>query len=1246
MSGVAFNTTGGSVYNTNTTNTSGGVELTESGGRALKLQTDAPHLVSLGGGRLSTAVTLHPIPSGRITLGSSPGVDITVQGTGVEPLHCHIENIGGVVTLYPLSEHTSIDGVPVTTPTRLLQGVMLTIGRSNYMRFNHPAEAQLMKSVLPNARISMAPIRFDLEAQEEQKYAAKKPPTIPRKNSNDLIVDEDQPTSIQMKVSKFEYLAAQNFKKSISPKVFSSNLVTMNTPAKDVLGRAPPDLQDFAKNLHHSAVNYSDSSCNDKQKNKTPDRQFFGRKSPQYVNVSINDSKTINNRVALYENGCVPKHHNVYLNLNMDQQPKNELNNISNKSINVNKPINTNRSAVPSPSFNRNPSPSYNRNPPPYVRSITPSPALPVPPVNVHKRSGSFSEAIVRDDGGQKNNESELRRNQAHADRVKEQEIEKAEQARLEEILNMCADYERQVQWEKTNKPVPNRIKTNGSLPRDKRQCPPSPFSSSSPICISPSPNHTTPSPGSKDSPIFKFDSDLRPNNHNYENVASPRFYYENIEVSSTTPHTFSQYENITISHENNSNFPHSPRTRIKTIPTVNREPSPKDAAQLIDSKFAIVNAEHYLLQAKNKEIPSENKDNVDVTTRKPTPTKFIHPIEIDSSFQTYHADRKASQEKIETLKKEKQEILTSMAHIKRKMAEIEMQEEELNRELEMERALIIGEHKSKLVEIDDMERRKQKLLDSAREIERKMEDCQVSQIQHQENCRRALEQAQGTVARIEHRLNTITKPSDEYQELFEEFLCAQEVLDNERKTFEDLEFHHLEEEADWLASREEIQREILDLTKRLDVLKTQIGDLEQQKVDANACNARESKTLERQQIKCVRRLEEHRGKLKMLEAELNTFAREESDQEVSSDSESEKVKDRNVKMQNLSCSFIDTGSQVMNGDVYGMSKSFNEKVLQEQFVIEDGVAKRCPSQDDIDRISKVTLSAPMNIEDGRGSLGKKTIESLKEIERNRQLHLVQQGSQVIEEERRRVLALKQRAQDEVRTQWAQRQQDCSSLISTTSDEAHYSINGSDEVERKTSINELEELPAESDVPKSPRPLSETSDISAVEVGGTLGKRRVRHGLDKTRPLTRYLPICSSELDLRQHIETAGHQVVLCPHVTINSTSCRGFLHKKGSKLNGWSRRWFVFDRNKRALVYYADKNEKKIRGGAYFQAIEEVYLDHSNSVKSPNPQLTFIIKTRERYYHLMAPSPEAMRIWIDVIFTGAEGYQEFKQGT
>lgn len=44
---------------------SAGLEVKEAG-RALKVHTESPHLVSMGGGRLSTAVTLHPLPEGII----------------------------------------------------------------------------------------------------------------------------------------------------------------------------------------------------------------------------------------------------------------------------------------------------------------------------------------------------------------------------------------------------------------------------------------------------------------------------------------------------------------------------------------------------------------------------------------------------------------------------------------------------------------------------------------------------------------------------------------------------------------------------------------------------------------------------------------------------------------------------------------------------------------------------------------------------------------------------------------------------------------------------------------------------------------------------------------------------------------------------------------------------------------------------------------------------------------------------
>lgn len=42
-----------------------GLQVREAG-RALKVQhAEVPHLISLGGGRLSTAVTLHPLPDGE-----------------------------------------------------------------------------------------------------------------------------------------------------------------------------------------------------------------------------------------------------------------------------------------------------------------------------------------------------------------------------------------------------------------------------------------------------------------------------------------------------------------------------------------------------------------------------------------------------------------------------------------------------------------------------------------------------------------------------------------------------------------------------------------------------------------------------------------------------------------------------------------------------------------------------------------------------------------------------------------------------------------------------------------------------------------------------------------------------------------------------------------------------------------------------------------------------------------------------
>ncbi|XP_018081314.1 pleckstrin homology-like domain family B member 1 isoform X17 [Xenopus laevis] len=165
-------------------------------------------------------------------------------------------------------------------------------------------------------------------------------------------------------------------------------------------------------------------------------------------------------------------------------------------------------------------------------------------------------------------------------------------------------------------------------------------------------------------------------------------------------------------------------------------------------------------------------------------------------------------------------------------------------------------------------------------------------------------------------------------------------------------------------------------------------------------------------------------------------------------------------------------------------------------------------------------------------------------------------------------------------------------------------------------------------------------------------KMREKH-FSQARPLTRYLPIRKEDFDLRTHIESSGHSVDACPHIILSEKMCRGFLTKMGGKIKSWKKRWFVFDRLKRTLSYYVDKHEAKLKGVIYFQAIEEVYYDHLRSAAkkglfnlslatSPNPALTFCVKTHDRLYYMVAPSPEAMRIWMDVIVTGAEGYTQF----
>ncbi|XP_028820902.1 pleckstrin homology-like domain family B member 1 isoform X5 [Denticeps clupeoides] len=381
---------------------------------------------------------------------------------------------------------------------------------------------------------------------------------------------------------------------------------------------------------------------------------------------------------------------------------------------------------------------------------------------------------------------------------------------------------------------------------------------------------------------------------------------------------------------------------------------------------------------------------------------------------------------------------------------------------------------------------------------------------------------------------------------------------------------------------------------------------------------------------------------------------------------------------------------------------------------------------------------SPLMIHSNTGSLPRNLAATLQDIETKRQLALKQKecllsvwescpardapaGQQVIEEQRRRLAELKQRAAVEAQCQWealhgsqtqlsvpfttppptllhhsilhhqpASREQPYDTVSLESSDSMDTSVStgnnsacspdnmSSTSVKDSLKIEEMEKMLKEAQLERArliecreresearkqmleeERRRREEAEQRLQEE--TLHRRQLvekevkmrAKNFSQARPMTRYLPIRKEEFDLRSHVESSGHSVETCYHVILTEKMCKGYLVKMGGKIKSWKKRWFVFDRLKRTFSYYTDKHESKLKGVIYFQAIEEVYYDHLRSatkkgffnlnlVNSPNPSLTFCVKTHDRLYYMVAPSAEAMRIWMDVIVTGAEGYTQF----
>ncbi|KAM6164074.1 kinesin-like protein KIF16B isoform 2-T2 [Rhynchocyon petersi] len=141
-------------------------------GIGVVLDSELPHLIGIDDDLLSTGIILYHLKEGKTYVGredASTEQDIVLHGLDLESEHCIFENVGGTVTLIPLSgSQCSVNGVQIMKATHLNQGAVILLGRTNMFRFNHPKEAAKLREkrksgLLPSFSLSMTDLSKSCE---------------------------------------------------------------------------------------------------------------------------------------------------------------------------------------------------------------------------------------------------------------------------------------------------------------------------------------------------------------------------------------------------------------------------------------------------------------------------------------------------------------------------------------------------------------------------------------------------------------------------------------------------------------------------------------------------------------------------------------------------------------------------------------------------------------------------------------------------------------------------------------------------------------------------------------------------------------------------------------------------------------------------------------------------------------------------------------------------------------------------
>nr|XP_044607587.1 pleckstrin homology-like domain family B member 1 isoform X10 [Equus asinus] len=1404
----------------------GPLDLIETG-KGLKVQTDKPHLVSLGSGRLSTAITLLPLEEGRTVIGSAAR-DISLQGPGLAPEHCYIENLRGTLTLYPCGNACTIDGLPVQQPTRLTQGCMLCLGQSTFLRFNHPAEAKWMKSMIPAGGRAPGPpyspgpaeseslvngnhtpqpatrgpsacashsslvssIEKDLQeimdslVLEDPGAAGKKPaatsPLSPMANGGRYLLSPPVSPGAMSVGSSYENTSPA-FSPLSSPA--SSGSCASHSPSGQEPAPSLPPLVPARSSSYHLALQPPQSRPSGARSSESP---RLGRKggherppspglrglltdSPAATVLAEARRATESPRLG----GQLP-----VVAISLSEYPASGAR--------------TQHTSIPgSPKFqppvpaprnkigtlqDRPPSPF--REPPGTERALTTSPSRQL--VGRTFSDGSATRTLQPPESP--------RLGRRGLDSMRElPPLSPSLSRRALSPIPARTTPDPKLTREVAESPRPRRWAAHGASPEDFSLT----LGARSRRTRSPSPTlgeSLAPRKGSfsgRLSPAYSLGSLTGASPRQ-----SPRSQRKLSSGDLRVPVTRERKNSITEISDNEDDLleyhrrqrqerlreqemERLERQRLETILNLCAEYSRADGGPEAGELPSIGEATAALALAgrrpsrglagaigasgRSNEEPGSATQRLWESVERSDEENLKEECSSTESTQQEHEDAPSTklQGEVLALEEERAQVLGRVEQLKVRVKELEQQLQESAREAEMERALLQGEREAERALLQKEQKAVDQLQEKLVTLETGIQKERDKERAELAAGRRHLEARQALYAELQTQLDNC--PESVREQLQEQLRREAEALETETKLFEDLEFQQLERESrveeerelagqGLLRSKAELLRSITKRKERLAVLDSQAGQIRAQAVQ-------ESERLARDKNASLQLLQKEKEKLTMLERRYHSLTGGRPFPKTSSTLKEEYVSLAEVLQL---CSRLDpyasaTSPSVLaqplpDSEVY-RSKTDGEATSPLPRTRSGPLPSSSGSSSSSSQLSVATLgrspspkSAQLS-QNGTGSLPRNLAATLQDIETKRQLALQQKvellpaepfptddpaGQQVIEEQRRRLAELKQKAAAEAQCQWdalhgaapfpagpsgfpplmhhsilhhlpagrergeeGEHAYDTLSLESSDSMETSISTGGNsacspDNVSSASGldmgkIEEMEKMLKEAHAEKSRLIESREREIE-LRRQALEEERRRREQVERrlqsesakrqqlvekevkmrekqfsqARPLTRYLPIRKEDFDLKTHIESSGHGVDTCLHVVLSSKVCRGYLVKMGGKIKSWKKRWFVFDRLKRTLSYYVDKHETKLKGVIYFQAIEEVYYDHLRSAakkrffsftmvsESPNPALTFCVKTHDRLYYMVAPSAEAMRIWMDVIVTGAEGYTQF----